>query len=638
MFEINNTNFGLILKSDADKLKIPIISIYLKRLRFEEHAESSLINKEKNVEEILKKIIPYLKNYDDIQLDDYCQNVILDVKNEEEKFLKLIEQAAKIKNQDHEYWKNFKIDIPEMSDKVELKWYQKMPVMHAITIGNSANFSVPGSGKTWMAYATFFKLKQEKKVNKLLIVAPLAAFKPWEIEYEVMTGKPHEIQRIVGLHHERRSKFNSHDNEIFLISYTVASIDIELLKKLLKSSNFMMIIDESHHIKNPDANRTIAIHELAPLAKNRMILSGTMMPKSLVDLWSQFTFLYPDKKLLSTYEQYKYQCEKIDSSNTISNQVNPYFTRISKNLLNLPEPIFNSTTDNGEPIIVSMSPIQRRIYDNIANNLRNNFNEFRGDVLALIRFRKKAIIYLIEAATDPSLLTKDNTYQSDEIDPTGLDMFELLEKYPRLKEEPLKKLDRAIELAKKTLNKNEKVIIWCSFIETIKKLSKYFENEGYNSVQIYGAIPRDNEVNEEFNREKEIEKFKTNSKYNVLIANPASLAESVSLHKNCHHAIYVDRTFNGGHYMQSLERIHRVGLDPSVNTRYDIIQSERSVDQTIHASLGIKKENMENFFNYAELSITPTDYDSENSIDGDRELTDDFKAVLDDVNKNVKSS
>ena len=301
-----------------------------------------------------------------------------------------------------------------------------------------------------------------------------------------------------------------------------------------------------------------------------------------------------------------------------------------KSFWNLPKPIFNPTNNN-QPIIVPMSSIQRRIYDNLANKIRNNINEFRGDVLALTQFRKKSIIYLIEASTDPSLLTKDMTDQSDEIDPTGLDMFELLEQYPRLKNESLNKLDMAVNLAKTTLDSNEKVIIWCSFIKTIEKLSKYFEDKGHKSVQIYGAIPRDDEVNEEFNREIEIEKFKNNSEYNILIANAASLAESISLHKHCHHAIYVDRTFNGGHYMQSLERIHRIGLDPLVKTRYDIIQSEHSIDQTIHTRLGIKKENIEKFFNQAELTSTHIDLNSNDFTYRENELEDDFKAVVDDM-------
>lgn len=634
MIEIHNFNSKLMIKSNNNKLQIPIVDLYLKRLGFKKYDEHSLINAQIDYK-TFNEVVNYLKNYDDdIKLDDYYQNFILDEENTKKNFLKIVDKAVKTKYQNHEYWKNYEIQIPEMNDKVKLKWYQKMPIIHAATIGNSANFSVPGSGKTWMAYSTFFKLKHEKKVDKLIIVAPLAAFKPWEIEYEIITGKKPSILRLTGTAGIRKEKFRQAiQYEILLISYTTAYIEILSLQKILQSSKFMMIIDESHHIKNPDANRTVALLKLAPLAKKRMILSGTMMPKSILDLWSQFTFLYPDQSILSSYERYKFQCDHLNSIATIAAKVDPFFTRISKNLLNLPAPIFNPTTGDSKPIVISMSPIQRRIYDNIANNLNNNIDQFRGDATALKKFRKKAIVYLIEAATDPSLLTKDHTYSSNEIDPTGLDMFELLEHYPRLKDEPLKKLDKAVELAKETLDQNEKIIIWCSFIETIKKLSKYFADLNYKSVQIYGAIPKDNEENEEFNRESEIEKFKNNGEYNILIANPASLAESISLHKHCHHAIYIDRTFNGGHYMQSLERIHRVGLVHSVKTRYDILQSECSVDQTIHNRLGDKIRNMEQFFNSSKLAIPPIDLDSAASVDEDSELETDFDAVINDLNE-----
>ena len=112
-------------------------------------------------------------------------------------------------------------------------------------------------------------------------------------------------------------------------------------------------------------------------------------------------------------------------------------------------------------------------------------------------------------------------------------------------------------MASNTLDDGGKVIIWCSFINTIKKMSEYMRNMGHNSVTIWGGIPRDNEADPEDNREARIERFKSDGAYNILIANPSSLAESISLHKHCHHAIYVDRTFNGAHYMQSLDRIHR---------------------------------------------------------------------------------
>ena len=80
-------------------------------------------------------------------------------------------------------------------------------------------------------------------------------------------------------------------------------------------------------------------------------------------------------------------------------------------------------------------------------------------------------------------------------------------------------------------------------------------------------MPKDEEDDPSDNREIRIENFKTESDCNLLIANPASLAESVSLHKSCHNAIYLDRTYNGGHYMQSLERIHRIGIPPRNQNR-----------------------------------------------------------------------
>src|SRR3546814_10790138 len=43
----------------------------------------------------------------------------------------------------------------------------------------------------------------------------------------------------------------------------------------------------------------------------------------------------------------------------------------------------------------------------------------------------------------------------------------------------------------------------------------------------------------------------------ILIANPQAVGESISLHKACRTAIYFDRAFNAGRYIQSKDRIHR---------------------------------------------------------------------------------
>jgi hypothetical protein len=112
-------------------------------------------------------------------------------------------------------------------------------------------------------------------------------------------------------------------------------------------------------------------------------------------------------------------------------------------------------------------------------------------------------------------------------------------------------------------------------------------------------------------KEKSLREFRGETgetNVNVLIANPASLAESVSLHQICHHAIYVDRTFNATHWMQSKKRIHRVGME-DVDTRYTILKStfqdnnDPTVDERIDKRLRRKEKSMRTFLNDPELSI-----------------------------------
>ena len=247
-----------------------------------------------------------------------------------------------------------------------------------------------------------------------------------------------------------------------------------------------------------------------------------------------------------------------------------------------------------------------------------------SDFVAMRRWRKNSIIYLLEASTDPSLLTKNTQFTEDLISGEGLPIQDLLKEYPNL--EVPRKLDTACRLAVENLTRGNKIIMWCSFVGTIKKLEMMLGK--FNPLTIHGAVPKDEVQDPDDNREMRINAFKNDSKHNLLIANPASLAESVSLHKTCHHAIYVDRTFNGGHYMQSLERIHRIGMDAGVRTKYTILQSKNSIDLDINNRLEIKKDRMDRFLNDVTLDTMNLDLHYEDPIGGD-DLDADYKAVLD---------
>ena len=74
----------------------------------------------------------------------------------------------------------------------------------------------------------------------------------------------------------------------------------------------------------------------------------------------------------------------------------------------------------------------------------------------------------------------------------------------------------------------------------------------------------------------------------------------ISLHKTCFHAIYYDLSYNCAQYLQSLDRIHRVGGSEKRQANYYFLQYEDSIDQDIITNLNEKAERM--------YSLIETDY------------------------------
>ena len=400
MFEITYVDSRLAASSDEPFA--PVVRNFLKGLGFSGDDKCMAVTTDKPYD-LMVSLLDMVRMYGQTNMDTSCKRILDDAEDAKQKFKKASMEAESMKSHNREYWEKTDIIIPKMAPNISLKWYQKMCVMHAVTLGNAANFSVPGSGKTWMALSAFLKMKYERnEVDKLLVAAPNVAFRPWEIEYATMTGNdPDNIVRISGTP-ERRDhlfEYSISNSNILLVSHDMAIREESRLTKIVGESRFMIIVDESHNIKKPDGRRAMALQRIGKYAEKRMILTGTPMPRSLDDLWTQFSFLYPGNTLFPSWPQYEYQCKSHDALKRISSMAQPYFIRVSKDMLNLPQPEFNPG-NGGLPTVVPMGPIQRRVYDAIALKIRDNVERFRDDVVAMERYRKNSMIYLIEAATD----------------------------------------------------------------------------------------------------------------------------------------------------------------------------------------------------------------------------------------------
>ena len=78
------------------------------------------------------------------------------------------------------------------------------------------------------------------------------------------------------------------DNFVLISSYEVVRNDLAFFSEF--HWNYL-ILDEGHSIRNAKAKTTLAVKTLR--ANHRLILSGTPIQNSVLELWSLFDFLMP---------------------------------------------------------------------------------------------------------------------------------------------------------------------------------------------------------------------------------------------------------------------------------------------------------------------------------------------------------
>ena len=130
-------------------------------------------------------------------------------------------------------------------------------------------------------------------------------------------------------------------------------------------------------------------------------------------------------------------------------------------------------------------------------------------------------------------------------------------------------------------------------------------------------------------RERVISRFLGTVGSAILVTNPASCSESISLHHGCHNAIYLDRTYDGALFLQSVDRIHRLGLSPDTTVSIHIILStldeQPTIDHLVEASLQQKEDRMRRLLEGAELAPLAQHVDPSIAAAGDEE---DLKELL----------
>lgn len=480
--------------------------------------------------------------------------------------------GASIKNRDQTILEKYNeySSIVNDSMKRKLRVQQMWDSFFMFTMMKSSNFSVPGSGKTASVLGVYSFLKIKKIIDRIVVVGPKNSFDSWVSEFQ----NCFEIDPIVFNWQESelgssKIKARALNTEagyynLILINYEALSSFSETKNNLINDRS-LLVFDEVHKIKG--INGVISGHA-RKFAKNAgyiIGLTGTPIPNNYVDIYNLLNILFKDEyRAFFGFRIESLQRAKGKTIKEINEKIFPFFCRTSKEDLSVPKPNIDIET------LVCSNKAEVTIFNYICNRYKSN-------KLALL-------IRVLQLEVDPKLLKShielsDYGFMLEDIEDEKhsliipkVDDKEILKLIDSI--ETSSKLNALVQVIEELIRENKKVIIWCIFIHSIVEIKKRLNNIGIESEIIIGSV-------EQAKRREVLDEFR-DGKIQVLVTNPHTLAESVSLHKNCHDAVYFEYSYNLVHLLQSKDRIHRLGLEENQYTQYNyLIQEYKINDQSI---------------------------------------------------------
>ncbi|MGQ4267507.1 DEAD/DEAH box helicase [Nocardiopsis changdeensis] len=461
------------------------------------------------------------------------------------------------------------VSADDVGDLLEPGWlapltaFQRRDIGRLLSMRHGANFSVPGAGKTRVALADFHASRNRGEVLRMLVVAPKSAHGSWTEEVKLCFEKPPVVHIADGGMLDPLA-------EIVVINYERLAGSQDALAKWLSAEPSMLVLDEAHRMKRGAQGVYGAVClSLGPLARRRLALSGTPAPNGAKDLQSLFSFVWPG--------QGGRRVERAIADRSLreaSAELKPLFCRTTKQELGLP-PL------DPRVVRVGLDDWHRELYSAIAGEEGLRAAGSGQGSEGLEKYGRVSM-YLIMAAASPALLSEGGSryeplpYDLPRLEvPRNPSLKHMLDNLPRYEDSP--KYKKACEIVRANAARGRKTIVWSTFVRSLTTLEKMLGDCA--PAVVHGGTP---------DRDEQIERFRKDPGCLVLLSNPATLGEGISLHQVCHEAVYVDRDFTAGRFLQSLDRIHRLGLAPGTETNVRILVAEKTIDEVIEERLAAK--------------------------------------------------
>lgn len=267
-----------------------------------------------------------------------------------------------------------------------------------------------GLGKTLQTICFIASVIEANPLQQHLIVCPASLVYNWEQEFKKFLP-----QIKLAVHHgaQRNGAALLDKNiQVYITSYGTLRSDIEKLKAIQFG---VLIIDESHNIKNPSAQITKAVGEL--WASYCFALSGTPVVNNTFDLYAQLNTVLPG--MFGNREFFKKEyADPIDrfgdeeKMQYLQKLIAPFVLRRTK------EQVATDLPEKTETVLwCEMSNSQRDMYESIKEQIRGNiFTDIKQKGVGQAKLAViQGILKLRQVCNSPLLLPEDEQTATESI-------------------------------------------------------------------------------------------------------------------------------------------------------------------------------------------------------------------------------
>jgi len=405
-----------------------------------------------------------------------------------------------------------------------------------------------GLGKTIQTLALMQAQKEAGAVCPSLLVMPTSLLYNWRLEAERFTPDLKVFLYTGTFRDKNTERFQDYD--LILTSYGIVRMDVDLLKTF--RFNYI-ILDESQAIKNPTSGVSKAVMKLH--AAHRLILTGTPLENSTLDLWTQMTFINPGLLGTQTFfkKEYLIPIEKKndpEKRQRLYDHIKPFILRRHKSQVatDLPEKVESVQ-------YCDMSEDQEAKYEEAKSYYRN---------LILEQIDNQGY-----ARSQMAVLQ-------------GLSKLRQLANHPRMIDEGYEgesgKFEDIIHKMETAISEGHKILIFSQFVKHLTLLKQYLDKKKIRYAYLDGATK---------DRQREVETFQSDPTLKLFLI--SLKAGGVGLNLTAADYVFIlDPWWNPAVEAQAIDRAHRIGQEQTVFT-YKFI-TKNTVEEKILALQQSKRQ------------------------------------------------